>query len=191
MPALVRPQSAARPSISDIPIPRRLRQRPRDPRGYPIPYVVLINADGTPDFRASNPQHWLNCVEHRRCQLCGQPLAGGGWFIGAPECEASRRFLDPAMHLDCGEYSLMVCPFLAIPKAHYSDLERRPVEGERIQIHTEKPDRFMLAHTRGWERVDMRAGEGVVPTILAWPWTEVRWWRDGRQGTPAQNLNEG
>ena len=30
-------------------VPRRLRQRPRDPRGYPIPYVVLIREDGNPD----------------------------------------------------------------------------------------------------------------------------------------------
>jgi len=111
----------------EIDIPRRLRQRPRDPRGYPIPYVVLIREDGNPDFRASQPNRWLICVERRQCQLCGQRLDGGGWFIGAPECEKSRRFLDPAMHLDCAIYSLRVCPFLAITKAHYSDIARRPV----------------------------------------------------------------
>lgn len=163
----------------EIDIPRRLRQRPRD---YPIPYVVLIREDGNPDFRASNPSRWLICVERRHCQLCGQSLPSGGWFIGAPECEQTRRFLDPRMHRECGEYSLKVCPFLAIPKAHYSDIARRPtLPGHTRVFDGEKPERFMFAHTRGWDRRDMNAGDGLVPAIIARPWTEVHWWKDGAE----------
>ncbi len=169
-----------------VDIPRRLRQRPRDPRGYPIPYVVLILPDGRPDFRASNPTHWLACVERKRCQLCGQNLPAGGWFIGGPQCEQSRCLLDPPMHRECAEYSLQVCPFLAIPKAHYSDIARRPVLPGHARVHdAEKPDRFMLGHAEGWDRRDMSASDGVVPVIVAWPWTELHWWRDGQEFQPS------
>jgi hypothetical protein len=163
-------------------IPRRLRQRPRDRNGYPIPYVVLIKADGLPDFRASEPARWMACVEGRRCQLCGQSLTAGGWFIGGPPCEQSRRFLDPPMHHECGQYALQVCPFLAIPKAHYSDIERRPVLPGRVQVYNgEKPDRFMFGHADGWNWMGMHAKDGTVPVIVAWPWTELHWWKDGQE----------
>lgn len=37
--------------LSTIETPERIGRRPRDARGYPIPYSVMYGADGKPDFR--------------------------------------------------------------------------------------------------------------------------------------------
>ena len=164
-------------------IPRRLQQRPTHSRtGFPIPWGVPV-IDGEPDFRAIDPDRWMDCAGNGRCQLCGELIKRGGWFVGGPECATNRFFLDPAMHRDCAEYALRVCPFLAARSSHYSNLDRRPApEGFAVvaAVPTKRPDRFMLGHAPGWAIV--RAPDAML--IRAQPWTELHWYRQGQEVAP-------
>ena len=163
--------------VAVIDMPRRLRQRPKDHRGFPIPFTTLI-VDGKPDFRISDPDRWLTCLCDLRCALCGQTL-DEAWFVGGPSCEQSRQFLDPAMHRDCAEFALRTCPFLSMPKGHFSDIERRPPPPGFAMVpgvDPKRPERFMLGRAPGYRR----SGGGVGPVIIATaPWLELFWWKDG------------
>jgi hypothetical protein len=165
---------------SQLNIPRRLGGRPRDKRGLPIPWGVVILPDGTPDFRVSDGERWLRCIRERLCPLCGLPIKRSLWFVGGPSCMEHRLFQDPGMHRDCAEFALRVCPFMAQPKAHFSDLERRPpppgyASVETPGISVEKPDRFVLAATTKCEIVRLNG----MPFIQASAWSHVFWWKDG------------
>jgi len=160
-------------------MPNRLRQRPRDRRGLPIPYGSLRAADGTVDFRAIDTRHVLTCVERRRCWACAQKLTRLIWFVGGPLCATNRVFSTTAMHRECAEYALQVCPFLVVPAMPYSDLDRRPAPlgAETLPFITEqKPDRFMLGVTG-----DYRVLAKAPVLVRADPWIELHWWSAGRE----------
>jgi hypothetical protein len=163
--------------MPDLPeMPRRLRQRAKH-NGYPVPYSVMW-VDGVPDFRVTDGERWLSCVRGRRCAMCGVGLDKGAWFVGGPLCEVNRVFLDPAMHLDCAEFALRVCPFLAAPRSHFSDLERRPAPDAATPstiVSPERPDRFMLGLAAGYQLIRVNN----QPAIYATPWHQVQWWRHG------------
>jgi hypothetical protein len=159
-------------------IPRRLRQRPRDSHGRVIPYVVLILPDGTPEFRAPDTERWKLCLRQERCSLCGVQMRDGYWFVGGPRCADHRLFMDPPMHHDCARYALQVCPFLAMSKAHYSSLVRRPPPPGFVEVpgaSDERPERFMLGEATVYKMVRV---EGV-PFIKAGMWRTLHWWKDG------------
>ena len=77
------------------------------------------------------------------------------------------------------EYALRVCPFLAIPKAHYADIERRPpAVGHLVvmeEMSTERPAKFMLGTAPSYQPA--KIGDSFV--IQADAWTDLRWWQDG------------
>lgn len=168
--------------MAEVPIPLRLDARPRAANGFPIPYLVVI-VDGRPDFRISDPDKWLECNLHKLCALCGQPLKKRGWFVGGPLCHENRIFLDPPMHRDCAEYALKVCPYLAMPRGHFSNVEKRPAPlpiTVSQMVAPERPERFMLACTDEWK---LAVGNND-PFIVASPWTEVHWYRHGEEIQP-------
>ena len=52
-------------------IPSRLRHRPRDVRGYVIPFAQFIKEDGTPDFTTMDHHKTAKCLRFRTCAaLC-------------------------------------------------------------------------------------------------------------------------
>jgi len=169
-------------------MPERLSARPRDKRGLPIPYSVKM-IDGLPDFRVTDARRWRLCIDCRQCALCGRLVKHSLWFVGGPLCERHRLFQDPGMHRTCAEFALRVCPFLAMSKAHYSNLERRPPPpGMAVIAGTEdmeKPDRFMLGAASNYRVVVV---EGV-PFIEATPWLALHWWKDG-QRVPEETIAE-
>jgi hypothetical protein len=162
------------------PLPEALARRPVDRRGYPIPWSVVIGADGVPDFRSMHPTRWLAAVERRLCALCGGYLgvpSRGAWFVGGPLCQGNRLFTDPAMHEACARFALQVCPFLAAPRMHYSTRPPPPGFGIAASVSPDRPDRFMLGHAWGrWAIV--RNGADML--IRASPWLSVEWWREGK-----------
>jgi hypothetical protein len=111
-------------SSREVEIPMYLQQRPKDARGYVIPYLVMIRPDGTPDFRVTDMDKWLDCYQRKACALCGVEMMGHYvYFIGGPlSVEGSLLFTDPPMHESCARYALKVCPFLAAPRAKYRSL---------------------------------------------------------------------
>lgn len=162
-----------------VPIPPRLARRPRDKRGYPTPWGVLIQADGTPDFRVVDMERWQRAVTLRRCGLCGEPLGGHLAFIGGPLCERNRVFLDLPMHRDCAEYALQVCPYLALPKATYSghiEVDQGTALHVSTNVSPDKPERFWLGIAKAYSVVRL---PDTTYALQATPWVDGQWWQDG------------
>ena len=167
-------------TFTDIDIPARLAARPRDARGYPIPYAVLQPEGGPPDFRITDVNAWSQAVRLRLCALCGVPLGRHLAFVGGPLTYQNRYFTDLPMHRDCAVYALKVCPFLAAPNYRYAESLRTAPEGHVLAVseavRTVRPDYFFMGMTLGYRLV--RSGDGTL-LVRADPWREVEWWRYG------------
>ena len=55
-------------------LPSRMKRLPIDEAGFPIPYFVPY-VNGKPEFRGFDGEKLGICVRHKRCWLCGEPLA--------------------------------------------------------------------------------------------------------------------
>lgn len=143
-------------SLSTVPIPDRMLTLPRDARrGVPIPWVQFTGTDGVPDFRIIDEGKKLECYARRLCGLCGKPLDYWIVFIGGPLSVQNQLFADPAMHPDCADYALAVCPYLVYSRARYS---QRPLpEGAHIdeQQSSERPEIMFRYETWRYEIVDI------------------------------------
>lgn len=164
-----------------VPIPGRLARRPRDRRGYPIPAMVLIKEDGTPDFRVTDVEKWVRACNERTCALCGEQLGRHLAFVGGPRVYENRLFTDLPMHLECAEYALQVCPYIAVPNFKYASTLADVGEGVSLRVAAEvevaRPDRFMLGITRSYQVVKLPGGSYAV---RAAPWEQIAWWQDGK-----------
>jgi hypothetical protein len=163
-------------------VPSRLARRPVDDRGYPIPYVQFVRADGKADFRILDVARTDRALRLRLCALCGEPLGGHIYFVGGDGCFEFGQFTDPPMHQDCALFALMTCPHLATAKGRYSppgvNLPDEP--GVKVILHAVSPikaDRFALMHGREYSFAFER-GRGLIVTAKL-PWRDVRWFRDG------------
>lgn len=140
------------------PIPAVLDQRPKW-KGYPIPFVIYVDANGVPDFRVNDERYVTLAVSRRLCALCGTQLAPN-WhaFIGGPLCEANRLFTDGPMHVVCARYSMTVCPYLATTSGHHARDEAIAARhGDKVTIldtiGDQRPDKMGLFFTRSYSRV--------------------------------------
>lgn len=165
-------------------VPERLRSRPTDERGYPIPFTTAV-IDGKPDFRVLDEARRQECMTARLCGLCGEKL--GYWiaFVGGPRSVDSRAFNDPAMHEECARYALAVCPFLVRDTGRYSgpragDAEKGIADSGTHQ--TERPEKIALYVTRGYEPAVFALTRGQpVGTLLlvADKAKRIEWFGDG------------
>jgi len=167
----------------ETPIPPRLAGRPRDRRGYPVPYIVMLDANGKPDFRVSDTLKVMRVVELRLCGLCGQPMGRYMGFIGGPQSFQSHCNTDPPSHVECAEYALKVCPFLANPSMHYAEKIPMLAGAKTIvipEMPVERPERFFLATAKSVEWVRLPSGN---PVLQAGEWLTTRWFKDGQEIT--------
>lgn len=160
--------------MTEHPIPARVAALQRDARGLPIPYTVLIDSTGKPDFRVIDPLKWQRAVRCRVCGICGEPLGSRVAFVGGPSSITNRLFTDLPMHRECATYALQVCPFLAAPTFAYA--AKLPV-GTRANEHvtTSRPDCFGLGITRSYWPAQL--GADVV--LQAAPFESIEWWAYG------------
>jgi hypothetical protein len=175
-----------------IPIPARLRGRPRDARDFIVPYFVQWFEDskpspeglGVPDFRVVNTERFYGCIKHNICWLCGGILGSYHSFVLGPMCAVTRTTSEPGSHRECAEYALKACPFLIRPR-----MRRNPSEypGEVAPVAG-----FFLDHNPGifalWISRQPakpfkpeKGGAGVLLTVQD-P-VEVGWWKEGRLAT--------
>jgi hypothetical protein len=167
---------------AELEIPPQILTLPRDKRGYPIPYIAILNADGqgTPDFRTIDEEHWNECAIERLCEVCGRKL--GYWivFIGGKIAVDNRRFLDPPMHRECAEYARAVCPYLVTPGYIYS--RKTAPEGyvNLPFVKAERPDQMFMYVTRSYDIV----AEELERTNPLYPRKEVYLFRPA----PAKEL---
>lgn len=165
----------------DTVLPDRLKLRPRDARGYVIPFVQFIYPGGKPDFRVLDNEKVDHVLRTRKCALCGEPMGRHIFFLGGPPCVENGYFYDPPMHRECALHSLMTCPHLARSKGKYSApiVDDAPANVKIVvsDIKIEKPDWFALMHARDYTFSKMQSGMTTVRAKL--PWIEVLRFRDG------------
>lgn len=95
--------------------PRRIRELPRDDRGYPIPFVVYIDDKGKAQFTINDDIKMRHAAVADLCGICGKRLLAARWFVGGPisAFHANGCYNDGPLHHECARFALKVCPFLA------------------------------------------------------------------------------
>jgi hypothetical protein len=101
-------------------MPERMRARPLDARGYPVPWFVAY-IDGKPDFRVIGVGKFQEAVGERLCWLCGNPLGRYFVFVLGPMCMITRTSSEPPAHQECAKFAVRACPFLVHPNAQRRD----------------------------------------------------------------------
>jgi hypothetical protein len=151
----------------------RLATRPIDPkRRLPVPYVQLLNADGTADFAAVHGDKALAAALARLCGLCGQDIGYWVAFISGERSVEQEVFLDPPMCVPCAEDALRLCPHMARER-----VLRRPNFNPDVitppGFVEDKPGRFGLYITRTFRVVS--GGPPGTYLFRPAPAKTVRW----------------
>jgi hypothetical protein len=163
--------------IRSAPIPPRMRTLEKDARGYPIPFIVVRDKTGGAQFPVNDFARFRECIGKRLCAICGKRISRGFWFVGGSRCFLHPRgaFIDPPLHLDCAEYALSVCPFLAAPS--YARRIDDPGQPKRFglgvtpqyRMQAISPSEFYLI-ADGWDYVEFwRGGEPCAPPDSPYP----------------------
>ena len=146
-------------------INERLEKRPRYGE-YVIPYTVIV-IDGVPDFRVTDMDRWLECIERKLCAICGERLDYWVWYLGGPSCVEGSVYFDPAMHEECCFYSASACPFL-LGERGYS---KRPIIVPHgvIETHAMERGAALYATKRRRDQVTITTLDTGQSAILVGP----------------------
>lgn len=162
-------------------MPESLRRRPRDRRGYPIPYVQAMSSDGTPDFTAVDAGAAWAAGSERRCGLCGESMGYWVAFVGGPLSAAQRMFLDPPMHPECATAAMRLCPHMA--QQHLARASRTTAEAPPGFV-AGKPAEWVVYETRSYTcEVLRRNGQLTGYVFKAAPPKRLGRWVYDRTGT--------
>jgi hypothetical protein len=178
-------------------MPERIAQLPRDARGYPIPYVVQRDQTGQPLFIVNNRDLANHCVRRKLCSICGEKMVKELWFVGGPQSafHPHGAYYDSAMHHDCLQYALRVCPYMAMSK-QAADLDRvMPKIQDRLKenvlmwdptINDRRPDLFVAVMAYGQSLTGSPMGGFYLHPLR--PYHAVEYWREGEQLTADEGL---
>jgi hypothetical protein len=159
-------------------IPTRLAHRPRDRRGYVIPFVTFLDKDGEPQFKIMDDERVKRCLVHRLCALCGNQMGRHIFFIGGNLCVANGIFYDPAMHRECAEYALRACPHIVHASGKLGRIPEA-IDGAKIGVgQALAATRFALMHAERYTYGQEKTGMTVIKAEL--PWREVVWYHEGQ-----------
>ena len=168
-------------------VPRRMRTLERDARNYPIPFIVLRDRLGTPQFTINDFERVTLCIRKKLCGICGKRFDNGMWFVGGARCFTHEHgaFVDPPMHNECAEYALRICPFLAAPN-YAKRIDTRRLKPGALDpgmaiatlqhMPAAQPERFGLGCT---DRYDLHEQPGGGRIFVVARWQYVEWWRNG------------
>jgi hypothetical protein len=173
---------------TDVVMPERIKNLPHDPeRGYPIPFFVAWVGD-KPDFRIADDGKRMRCVKERLCWICGERLGKWLGFVIGPMCAVNRVSAEPAMHRECAEYSVAVCPFLLNPNQ-----KRNPKKMATDEIADmpgigimRNPGVMLLWVTTGFSIVPDNMGGWL---IALGPPKALKWYAEGRVATRAEVMD--
>ena len=173
---------------SDLPpLTDRIAKLPIDERGYPVPFFVAW-IDGKPEFRAADQEKHKRCLQDNLCWVCGQPLGSFKAFTIGPMCAINRTTSEPPAHLDCAQWSVKGCPFLAKPhmvrRELKPELEDQMIDQSGIPI-LRNPGCSCIWVTKTFSR--FWAGNGYLIRI-GLPET-LSWWAEGRTATREEVLH--
>jgi ferredoxin len=163
-------------------IPEKMRARPVDHRGYPVPWFVAY-IDGKPDFRIMDPRKWQLGIDKRRCWLCGQGLGKFGTFVAGLMCIVTHTSAEPPSHIECAKFAVRACPFLTIPTAQYRSAklpsEVRANEGAIM----DNPEVTALWTTDQWRTECGLGDDGLTRLVKFGEPRTVSYWTRGRPAT--------
>jgi hypothetical protein len=101
----------------DVPLPELMDKFcERDPRGMPVPFVVLKDQNGKHHFKINDTEKTIQCMMGGLCTICGQRMSQyDRWLVGgiASAFDKQGMYIDHPVHYKCAEYALKVCPYLA------------------------------------------------------------------------------
>jgi hypothetical protein len=161
--------------LTAVETPPKVAALPKDSRGYPIFFTVLISHDGKPNFRAQDPYKWETGVQDKLCGICGTKLGKRMAFVGGPKSIKSRYFTDLPMHESCAQYALKACPFIAMPKFTYLE-QSAPELAVNPLVSDQRPEMFGIGITSKMKVVQLQ-GHSV---IKAGAFSRVQFWKDGQ-----------
>lgn len=174
-----------------------MRTLAKDKRGYPVPFLVVVDKSGLPQFTINDVRKVQQCIGKKLCAICGKRFDRNPvsfkkdemWFVGGSRCFTHQHgaFLDPPAHLECAEYALRVCPFLAAP--HYSGrIDTAKLKEENLPdgmavvrtdyMPPQLPERFGLGLCHSYRITSPNPG-GVM--FLVDDWRYIEWWREGER----------
>jgi hypothetical protein len=172
-----------------IAIPKRMRTLPCDARGYPVPFIVMIDKSGTAQFTINDMERVKSCISRKLCSICGRRHDALMWFVGGSRCflHPHGAFIDPPLHLECAEYAMRVCPFLAAPRYAKRIDDRKLTDKNRPDgialvkveyMNPMQPEVFGLGAASALRVIHRAPGDFV---LVVDHWHYVEWWKDGHQ----------
>jgi hypothetical protein len=162
-------------------IPPSMARRPRDHRGFPIPWFVQQDPV---DFRVIRPNALAIAHNKRLCWVCGEPRYEKRLcFVVGPMCVVNRVSAELPVHPACARFSAIACPFLSNPRMRRNEKD--------LPEDTEEPGGIMIARNPGVAAVvhakTYRPQETPTGVIFRMEGIErVDWWAHGRQATRAE-----
>lgn len=168
-----------RPELADM--PDRLRGRPIDHRGFPVPWFVTNKTDaGLWDFVRINEARKNEALRKRVCWVSGERLGRAVAFVVGPMCIINRVASDPPIIPEIAEWSARICPFLSRPLAKRPDWDgdQRATPGVLV------PDNPGLCAV--WVTRDYEMSTRDYGVIHFWEPQRVTWWRKGEDVTHSQ-----
>jgi hypothetical protein len=168
------------------PLIPRIAKLPVDERGYPVPFFVSW-IKGKPEFRMADSQKLRSCLIAHLCWVCGEKLGKEKTFAIGPMCAVNRVSAEPPSHLECCEWSVRGCPFLAKPQMkrredELTEANKKNVAGIMIERN---PGVTGLWTTKSYTKFS--DGMGGQLLRIGDP-LYVSWWREGRPATRAEVL---
>jgi hypothetical protein len=164
-------------------IPERMAKLDRDHRGYPIPYVVFRDTDGTPHFTINDEIKVTRCKTHHICPICGRELLRGRWFLGGPMSAFHPRgaYIDPPLHHECMRFAVQTCPYLISAK-YTKRIDGKTLDPSKVPgvlalidptMDPTRPKIFVAAMAVG----QTITSEGYV--VPKHPYRGLEFWRNG------------
>lgn len=176
------------------PMPARIARRPRDHRGYPVPWFVEDPrtpeeiARGEWDFRITSGAKFVAAIKRRLCWVCGEPLGRSLAFLIGPMCAVNRVTSEPPSHLECALWSARACPFLSRPRMRRNEKDLPEDRKEQPGFALKRnPGGCVVWVTRGFRTFRPHGGgDGVL--IELDPPTSLYWFVEGRVATREEVL---
>jgi hypothetical protein len=168
-------------------MPYRIARLPRDRRGYPIPWNVLLGVGEAPLFTVNDTSKHLEAIRRELCPICGERLGSWRWFVGGIRSAFDPRgaYYDLPGHRDCERYALQVCPYLSAPvylgRINVADPSKIPDKVRLVDITMlpERPEVFVAVASDKLDIVDVRAMTPVI--VPKKPHLAYEFWRHGKE----------
>ncbi len=173
-----------------IPIPEKMKEMEFDPRGYPIPFVIL-RGNNKSYFQVNDERKVNEAIEKNLCAICGKPMEDDTWLVGGPlsAFHPHGAYIDTCTHQDCLHYALKVCPYLAVPNY------KKRIDMSNVDVSEFEDSMFFQDPTQDEERVPFFVAVHVTGFRVSRPepgkrylhpnrdYRAVEFWNDGKEIT--------